>query len=181
VKLNATKLKNAADNAGVSTDQLAQAVTRPGLKASKAASAVGNWMAGKDHPRAKAEDIRNLASACGVSPKDIVTFQSHSRFMRSSSRKARLVADLIRGHRVDEAMNLLHFSDKRAADMMTKTLKAAISDAEHGDADISRLVVCESRIDGGPIIKRFQPKDRGRAHPIRKRTSHFVIAVEESA
>ncbi|MCB9837946.1 MAG: 50S ribosomal protein L22 [Phycisphaeraceae bacterium] len=110
-----------------------------------------------------------------------MTFQSRSRFMRSSSRKARLVADLIRGKRVDDAMNLLRFSDKRAADMMTKTLKAAISDAEHGDADIARLVVCESRIDGGPIIKRFQPKDRGRAHPIRKRTSHFVIAVEESA
>jgi len=171
----------AARAAGADEEQLARAIARPGLGARKAPTAVSNWMAGKDHPRAKAEDIRKLAAACGVSPKDIVWFQSRSRFMRSSSRKARLVADLIRGKRVDDAMNLLRFSDKRAADMMTKTLKAAISDAEHGEADISKLVVCESRIDGGPIIKRFQPKDRGRAHPIRKRTSHFVIAVEESA
>ncbi len=181
MKLNSTKLKNAAANAGATVEQLAQAIARPGFKADKAASAIRNWMAGKDHPRAKADDIRKLAAACGVAPKDLVTFQSRSRFMRSSARKARLVADLIRGKRVDDAMNLLQFSDKRASDMMTKTLKAAISDAEHGDADISRLIVCESRIDGGPIIKRFQPKDRGRAHPIRKRTSHFVIAVEESA
>jgi large subunit ribosomal protein L22 len=181
VKLNATKLKMAAQAASAGEERLASAIARPGLTARQAPSAIGNWMAGKDHPRAKAADIRKLAAACGVTPKDIVTFQSRSCFMRSSSRKARLVADLIRGKRVDDAMSLLRFSDKRAADMMTKTLKAAISDAEHGEADISRLVVCESRIDAGPTIKRFQPKDRGRAHPIRKRTSHFVIAVEESA
>jgi len=181
VKLNATKLKMAAQAAGAGEEQLAQVIARPGLNARKAPAAISNWMAGNDHPRAKAEDIRKLAAALSVAPKELVTFQSRSCFMRSSSRKARLVADLIRGKRIDDAMNLLRFSDKRAADMMTKTLKAAISDAEHGEADVSRLVVCESRIDGGPIIKRFQPKDRGRAHPIRKRTSHFVIAVEESA
>ena len=104
-----------------------------------------------------------------------------SRFVRSSPRKARLVADLIRGKRVDDAMNLLTFSDKRAAQMLRKTLQTAIADAEQAEADTTRLFVTESRVDAGATMKRFQPKDRGRAHQILKRTSHLTIGVEEMA
>lgn len=105
--------------------------------------------------------------------------QASHRFARIAPRKARLVADLIRGMRVDTAMNELEFSKKRAAWYLKAVLKSAISNAEERDADVANLFICESRVDEGPTIKRFQPKDRGRAHPIRKRTSHLHIVLDE--
>ena len=98
---------------------------------------------------------------------------------RISPRKARLVADMIRGLAVDQAMTALQFSKKRAAWYYRAVLKSALANAEEADADISRLIVRESRADEGPTIKRFQPKDRGRAHPIMKRTSHLHIVLDE--
>jgi len=89
------------------------------------------------------------------------------------------VADLIRGMKVDEAMTSLEFSKKRAAYYLRAVLKSAIANAEENDADVTSLFVSESRVDEGPTIKRWQPKDRGRAHPINKRTSHLHIAVDE--
>ncbi|MCP4758574.1 MAG: 50S ribosomal protein L22 [Planctomycetes bacterium] len=105
--------------------------------------------------------------------------QASHRFARIAPRKARLVADLIRGLRVDDAMNELEFSKKRAAWYLKAVLKSAIANAEERDVDVTSLVVAESRVDEGPTIKRFQPKDRGRAHPIRKRTSHLHIVLGE--
>jgi len=105
--------------------------------------------------------------------------QASHRFARIAPRKARLVADLIRGMRVDAALNELEFSKKRAAWYLKAVLKSAIANAEERDADVATLVVSESRVDEGPTIKRFQPKDRGRAHPIRKRTSHLHIVLDE--
>ncbi|MCH2142214.1 MAG: 50S ribosomal protein L22 [Phycisphaerales bacterium] len=106
-------------------------------------------------------------------------YKASHRFARIAPRKARLVADLIRGMRIDIAMNELDFSKKRAAWYLKAVLKSAIANAEEKDVDVSTLVVSESRVDEGPTIKRFQPKDRGRAHPIRKRTSHLHIVLEE--
>lgn len=140
---------------------------------------VRNWLAGRDHPRATREDIVALAGVLGVDPGQIARFTSMSRFQRTSPRKARLLADLIRGRRVDEADTLLRFNPKRAAVMVRKTLRAAIADAEQNEVPIDRLYVSESRVDEGLIIKRFRPKDRGRAHPIQKKTSHIVVGVEE--
>jgi large subunit ribosomal protein L22 len=82
---------------------------------------------------------------------------------------------------VDEALNLLSFTTKRAAVNMKKALNAAIADAERAEADVTSLYVVESRVDDGGMIKRFQPKDRGRAHPIEKRLSHITIGLEEKA
>ncbi|MBX3374339.1 MAG: 50S ribosomal protein L22 [Phycisphaeraceae bacterium] len=108
-----------------------------------------------------------------------MAYQAIHRFARIAPRKARLVADMIRGMRIDEAMNALTFSPKRAAWYYRAVLKSAIANAEEGDADLSRLFVRESRVDEGPTIKRFQPKDRGRAHPIMKRTSHLHLVLDE--
>ena len=108
-----------------------------------------------------------------------MTHQASHRFARIAARKARLVADLIRGMRIDEAMNELQFSKKRAAWYLKAVLKSAIANAEERDADVSSLYVSESRVDEGPTIKRFQPKDGGRAHPIHKRTSHLHIVLNE--
>lgn len=108
-----------------------------------------------------------------------MSYPAIHRFARIAPRKARLVADMIRGMRVDQAMSALHFSKKRAAWYYRAVLKSAIANAEEQEADVSALYVAESRVDEGPTIKRFQPKDRGRAHPIRKRTSHLHLVLDE--
>ncbi|MEM0982612.1 MAG: 50S ribosomal protein L22 [Planctomycetota bacterium] len=98
---------------------------------------------------------------------------------RGSPKKAKLVVDLVRGKPFSEAENLLRFSTKRAAENVFKALQAARAEAEETGADESRLIVSEARIDGAKHIKRFQPKDRGRAHPILKRQSHITVGVQE--
>lgn len=179
MKISGDKLKARAQAAGASVEDLASAVQRVGLKGPAAVSAVRNWMGGRDHPRCRAEDVARLAQALGCAPKDLVVFQSQVRWHRGSNKKAKLVVDVVRGKPVDVAMNLLTFSNKRAAINVKKCLAAAIADAEQFDADVGSLVVCESRVDGATHIKRFQPKDRGRAHQILKRQSHITIGVEE--
>ena len=179
MKLRSDKFKGLAQERGVSREQLAQAVERDSLRGERALSAVNNWMAGRDQPRCKAEDVSRLAAALGCQPKDIARFVSEVRHHRGSTRKARLVADLIRGKGVEEALNTLSFSHKRPAVNLKKALSAAIADAELASADVTALVVSESRVDEGPQIKRFRPKDRGRAHKIIKQTSHITVGVQE--
>lgn len=108
-----------------------------------------------------------------------MAYKATHRFARIAPRKARLVAALIRGKRVDHALTELEFSKKRAASYFKGVLKSAIANAEEQDADVTELFVTESRVDEGPTLKRFQEKDRGRAHPILKRTSHLHIIVDE--
>jgi len=110
-----------------------------------------------------------------------MAYVASHRFARIAPRKARLVADQIRGTAVDRALATLELSKRRGGWYLRAILKSAIANAEEQSADVARLVVSEVRVDEGPTIKRFQPKDRGRAHPIRKRTSHIHVAVEERA
>ena len=107
-----------------------------------------------------------------------MSYTASHKFCRIAPRKARLVADLIRGRGVADALTELEFSKRRGAYFVQGVLKSAIANAEQASADVSRLVVVESRVDEGPTIKRFQQKDRGRAHPIMKRTSHIIVAVD---
>ena len=101
------------------------------------------------------------------------------RFARISARKARLIVDMIRGLNAQKAINILKFTPNRAAEMISKVLTSAVASANEAEADVDRLVVTEARVDDGPVMKRFQPKDRGRAHPILKRTSHIVVVVDQ--
>lgn len=109
----------------------------------------------------------------------MAVWTSIHRYARISPRKARLVTGLIAGRHVDEALDLLKFTRKRASVMVDKVLRAAMADADEQEANVRELYVHEARVDGGPIIKRFHPKDRGRAHSILKRTSHIVVTVGE--
>ncbi len=179
MRLRANELKARASEAGVSVEQLADAVSRDGLSGDKAVSAVKNWMEGKGHPRCTRSDIEALAGAVGCLSKDIAKFTSSVNNHRGSPKKAKLVADMIRGKSFEEASNMLAFSTKRAAVNIHKALKAAAADAEQLGADPSSVFVSEITIDRGPHIKRFRPKDRGRAHPILKRTSHITLSVQE--
>ncbi|MFG0293628.1 MAG: 50S ribosomal protein L22 [Phycisphaerales bacterium JB050] len=183
MKINADKFKKAIKDSGIDVETLAAALPRDndGPKQQRLAlKKVRNWIAGKDHPAAKASEVDALARALGVPPMSFARFTSTFRFARSSQRKSMLVVEMIRGRSFAEADALLQFSPKRAAVMVRKTLNAAVADAEAANADVSRLVVSEAKADGAVIIKRFQPKDRGRAHPIQKRTSHITISVEEA-
>ncbi len=108
-----------------------------------------------------------------------MAYQAIHRFARIAPRKARLVAAMIRGQRIDDAMTTLAFSKKRAAWYFKAVLKSAIANAEEKEADVQNLYVSESRVDEGPTMKRWRPKDRGRAHPIRKRTSHLHLSLDE--
>ncbi len=168
---------------GVTQPQLAEVLPSSGRRKQKelSLSKVRNWMAGRDHPRAKAQDIEAMASVLGCSPSQIARYQAVHKFARSAPRKADLVAELIRGRSVTEAQALLAFSPKRAAVMVGKALEAALAEAQSYNASPDRLFVTESRVDKGVIIKRFQPKDRGRAHRIEKITSHITVGLEEVA
>lgn len=101
------------------------------------------------------------------------------RFARISPSKARLVIDMIRGMDCDSAMDVLRFDHRRSSSLIINVLKSAMVNADEQEADMGRLFVSEARVDGGPYYRRFRPKDRGRAHPIAKRTSHLIVKVSE--
>jgi large subunit ribosomal protein L22 len=102
------------------------------------------------------------------------------RNVRMSAQKGRLVADLIRGHQVERALQILRFTPKKAARVLTKTLRSAIANATDTlNVDPDALYVKSAYVDGGSTWRRFTPRAHGRATPIRKRTSHFTVVVEE--
>jgi large subunit ribosomal protein L22 len=97
-----------------------------------------------------------------------------------TARKMRPFAQLIRGRRADEALEALKFYPNRSARLIEAVLKSALGNAEdRGARNIDDLIVVESRIDGGPIMKRIQPRARGTAYPIKKRYAHIVVAVAD--
>ena len=108
-------------------------------------------------------------------------FTAKHRFARIAPRKARLIMDLIRGRDVDDAIAMLKFSKQRASGMVEKVIRSAVANAnEQETANIrNTLFVAKAWADPGPIIKRFQPKDRGKAYPINKRTSHLVVTIDQ--
>lgn len=98
---------------------------------------------------------------------------------RQSPRKVRVVADLVRGKRVEDALITLTFTTKRATDPLGKLLASAIANAKNLSIPIENLIVKEISVNGGAILYRRLPKSRGIATPIRKRTSHVTITLAE--
>ncbi len=102
------------------------------------------------------------------------------RFARISPQKCRLVADQVRGKSVAEALQILEFSPKKASGIMKKVLESAVANAENNEgADVDELKIDRVYVDEGPIMKRFQPRARGRADQILKRTSHITVRVAD--
>jgi len=108
-----------------------------------------------------------------------MAYTATHRHCRIAPRKARLVIALIRGLDVASAMTRLDFSPRRGAAFVKVVLKSAIANAEEKNADVGSLFIKETKVDEGPTIKRFQPKDRGRSHQILKRTCHICVTVAE--
>jgi large subunit ribosomal protein L22 len=101
--------------------------------------------------------------------------------IRISPRKVRMVVDTVRGKSVSQALSILGFTRKKAALPVQKLLKSAVANAVEngGISDVDALVIDRIMVDEGPTLKRFMPRARGRATPIRKRTSHIRIMLRE--
>ena len=102
------------------------------------------------------------------------------KFARISSRKVKIVADLIRGKDVDEALAIMKFTPKASSEVLEKLLKSAIANAENNhDMKHENLYVAEIFANQGPTLKRIRPAAKGSAVRIRKRTSHITIVLKE--
>ena len=110
-----------------------------------------------------------------------MAFKAIHRHAKIAPRKARLILDLIRGRGVEDALAVLKFSKKRAAVLVSKVVQSAVANAGEQEADTGSLYVKEAYADPGPTMKRFNPKDRGKAYSIMKRTAHLVVSLEERA
>ncbi len=97
---------------------------------------------------------------------------------RQSPRKVRLVADLVRGKKVGDALAELQFLVKRAGDPVRKLIESAVANAEHLNIGKDNLFITEIRIDKGVVLHRSMPRARGRAFPIKKRTSHVLVVLD---
>lgn len=106
---------------------------------------------------------------------------ARARFVRVSARKARLVLDQIRGKPVAEALATLEYTPRAAARLVEKVLRSAVANAEHNYQvrDLDDLRVVQAYADGGPVLKRVQPRAMGRAFSIKHRTSHLTIGVSD--
>lgn len=104
------------------------------------------------------------------------------RHVHMSPRKMRVVANMVRGERVDLALNVLRFMPKKAARIIVKALESASANAEDksgGEVDIDALTIKTIYVDGGPTIKRWMPRAMGRANRINHRTSHLTVVVSD--
>ena len=106
--------------------------------------------------------------------------QAIHRYADMSAQKIRPFATLIRGRAADEAMELLRFLPNKSARLLEQVLKSALGNAEdRGARNIEDLVVVESRVDGGPMLRRIMPRARGTAYPIKRRYSHIHITLSD--
>ncbi len=111
---------------------------------------------------------------------DVVEAKAILKYARISSRKVKIVADLIRGKKIDEALTTLKFAPKASSEILEKLLKSAIANAENNHfMDRSKLYVAEIYANQGPTLKRIRPAAKGSAVRIRKRTSHITIVLRE--
>jgi large subunit ribosomal protein L22 len=109
-------------------------------------------------------------------------YNASYRYADMSARKIRPFATLIRGRPADEALELLRFLPNKSARLLEQVLKSALGNAEdRGARNIDDLIVSESRVDDGPIMKRIMPRARGTAYPIKRRYSHVRVTLSDQA
>ena len=103
-----------------------------------------------------------------------------TRYVRVSPRKARLVTELVKGKKVQEALNILAFTKKASAKTLIKLINSAVANAQQNNQmDVDTLMVKRISVDGGPTLKRYLPRAMGRATKIIKRTSHITVVLDE--
>ena len=106
---------------------------------------------------------------------------ARAKFVRTSPRKARMVADLVKGKGVEEALNILAFTKKAPAKIVAKLLKSAVANADQmRNVNVDTLFIKQIAVNQGPTMKRHRPRAMGRATMIRRRMSHITVVLEES-
>jgi large subunit ribosomal protein L22 len=181
--LSADKLKELCRERQIGIEELAGHLARGGFDVQQALVAIKNWQKGLFKPEPSTDDIHRLANALSVDTNDLADWRSSCRYAPISPRKARLVTQLIVGRSVQDAMDILKFTRKRAATMIDKVLKSAVANADEQQADVDNLYVSCARVDDAGIrigTKRWMPKDRGRAHPIHKKACHIHVTVTQA-
>ena len=107
-----------------------------------------------------------------------VVVRASARYVRIAPRKARLIADQVRGMHIEQARSLLEFSPRGAAEEIRKLIDSAAANAENNhDLIGDEMRIAEITVDEGPTLKRYRPRAQGRATPIHKRTSHIAVAL----
>ncbi len=102
------------------------------------------------------------------------------KYTRIGTQKARMVADLVRGRNVNEALKALAFLDKKGAGMIKKLIESAVANADQKQViDVDNLYVKAITVDQGPSFKRFRPRAKGSASPVRKKQSHISVVLDE--
>jgi large subunit ribosomal protein L22 len=125
--------------------------------------------------KAKKEPAKKAAPKAPAAPPVV---RASARFVRVAPRKARLIADQVRGLHIEKARALLQFSPRGAAEDIRKLLDSAAANAENNhDLDAEEMRVTAITVDEGPTLRRFRPRAMGRATPINKRTSHIAVAL----
>jgi large subunit ribosomal protein L22 len=108
-------------------------------------------------------------------------YKAKHRFADMSARKVRPFAALVRGRPVDEALELLRFLPNKSARLLEAVIKSALGNAEdRGARHLDELTVAESRVDGGPMMKRIMPRARGTAYPIKRRLAHIHVTLADN-
>jgi len=180
--LSPEKLTRLCKKQNIGSGRLAEHLVRSGLSRKKAIVAIKNWEKGRFNPKPRKEDIRNLATALNVKVNDLAAWHSSYCYAPISPSKARLVTELIVERRVQDAMDVLKFTRKRAASMVNKVLKCAVADADEQEANVDNLYVSHAYVEDAGLrigTKRWIPKDRGKSYPIRKKASHIYVTVAE--
>ena len=177
------KQKKDAKKAAPKKTAAKKAAKKPGEKsreksaAKKAAKAEKTEKKGKAAEKASAKKAAPKKEAPAPKPAPIVV-RASSRYVRVPPRKARLVANQVRGLQIERARALLEFSPRGAAQDIRKLIESAASNAENNhDLVADEMKVVEITVDEGPTLRRFRPRALGRATPINKRTSHIAVAL----
>jgi large subunit ribosomal protein L22 len=121
-----------------------------------------------------------MAASATEKEENAIVTRAVAKFIKISPFKARQVMDEVRGRRVEDALNMLKFTPKKAARIIYKVVSSAAANAEKNQhLDRANLFVSEAFVDEGPTLKRIRPRAQGRASKIRKRTSHITVVVSE--
>jgi large subunit ribosomal protein L22 len=132
----------------------------------------------KGSAKAKKEPAKKAAPKAGKVPAAPPVVRASARYVRIAPRKARLIADQVRGLHIEKARALLQFSPRSAAADIQKLIDSAASNAENNhDLVADEMRIAEITVDEGPTLRRFRPRALGRATPINKRTSHIAVAL----
>jgi len=186
--LSGSKLKGCRLSKGLTITALAQAMVPTNIsperivaRMKKYRTAISNWERNLYRPHPRQTDIDTLARVLGVDQQELIVWSASHRFAPIAPRKVKLVVDLIRGRSVQDALDVLRFTNKRAAVMVEKVISSAVANADEQEADVEKLYVSQAWVDGGgirPGTRRWRPKDRGRAVSFTRLASHINVTLD---